>query len=204
MKAAPTPLLEVPLAGGSLLALVVYAVAMAFTPGQNTLHLLSPGGRSGLIRGAGHLLGTLWGIYLMICLAGVLLGALFLAAPGVQGVLRVAAGFYMLWLAIRLWRNAAPPVVQVLRPRRFGEAVLVQLGNAKAWGLAVAVIAGFVPAGGQYLERMLTAALVFCLASLPGLVLWATHGDTMQRAMHSRLRRGLATITAATALLFWT
>ncbi|MCD6707385.1 MAG: LysE family transporter [Thiobacillus sp.] len=208
MKTTLTTSLDAPLASGSLVALVAYTVAMSVTPGPNTLLVLSSSMKFGLYRSGWHLLGILWGIYLMICLAGVILGGLYAAAPGVQAVLRYAAGFYMLWLAARLWRDGAPPVVQVLRPLRFGEAVLLQLGSPNGWLLAIAMIAGFVPAGGQYLERMLTAALVFCLASIPGLVLWATRGAMLQSGMHNRssqrLRRCMAAITAATALLFWT
>ncbi len=195
------------LAGGSLVALVVYAVAISVTPGPNTLLVLSPNMKFGLYRNGWHLLGLLWSTYLMICLAGVVVGGLYAAAPGAQAVLQYAAGFYMLWLAVRLWRDGAPFVVQALRPLRFGEAVLRQLGNPKGWLLAIAIIAGFVPAGEQYLERMLTTALLLCLVSIPGLVLWATRGAMLQNGIHNRLsqqlRRTAAAIMAAVALLFW-
>ena len=206
MKATLTTLPDAPFAGGSLIALVIYAVAMSITPGQHTLHILSSGKSFGFIHRVGHLLGMLWGTYLTICLTGVALGGLFAAMPAAQDVLRVTAGFYMLWLAWRLWRNGGLPVTQALRPLRFGEAILQQLGNAKTWLLAIALVAGFVPAGDLYLERLLAVALMFCLAMLPALVLWATRGDVLQSSMSFRLplRRGMATVTAAMALLFWT
>ena len=49
-------------------------------------------------------------------------------------------------------------------------------------------------------------ALMFCLAMLPALVLWATRRDTLQSSMSFRLplRRGMAAVTAGMALLFWT
>ncbi|MFZ5575582.1 MAG: LysE family translocator [Pseudomonadota bacterium] len=205
MSGALTMLPEAPFAPGSLTVLIVYAVAVSVTPGQNTLHVLSSCKTFGFIRNVEHLLGTLWGTYLTICLVGVVLGGLFAAAPGVQDVIRVSAGFYMLWLAWRLWRNGVPPAVQALRPLRFGEAVLRQLGNSQGWLLAVAVIAGFVPAGDLYLERLLAVALVFCLVMLPALALWATCGTMLHSGMRfrPRLRRGIATVTAAMALLFW-
>ena len=206
MKTTLTTLPDAPFAGGSLIALVIYAVAMSITPGQHTLHILSSGKSFGFIHRVGHLLGMLWGTYLTICLTGVALGGLFAAMPAAQDVLRVTAGFYMLWLAWRLWRNGGLPVTQALRPLRFGEAILQQLGNAKTWLLAIALVAGFVPAGDLYLERLLAVALMFCLAMLPALVLWATRGDVLQTSMSFRLplRRGMATVTAAMALLFWT
>ena len=207
MRAALTASLATPFAADTLTALVAYALVTTLTPGSNTLPL--SGSNSGLRRTGGHLLGLLWGSYLMICLAGVVLGARFVAAPGVQAVLRVATGVYMLWLASRIWRAAALPVVTGLPPVRFGEAVLRQLGNPGAWFVATAVVVGFVPAGERYLERMLATALVFCLATLPGIVLWAMRGARLYAWMRSpshlrRLQRGMAAITAAAAFLFWT
>ena len=209
MKATLTASLGTLLAGDTLTALAAYALVVTVMPGLNNLRLLSSGPNFGLRRTGWHLLGMLWGTYLMICLVGVVLGALFMAAPGVQAILRYAAGFYMLWLASRFWRADAFPVVPGLQPVRFGEAVLFQLGNPKAWLVATAVIVGFVPADERYLERMLATALVFCLTALPGIVLWSMHRARLQAWMHTpshlrRLQHGMAAITTAAAFLFWT
>lgn len=209
MSAVLTTSLGTPLAGDTLMALVAYALVVTVIPGSNNLRLLSARLDIGLRRSGWQLLGMLWGTYLMICLVGVVLGALFVAAPSVQAVLRYVAGFYMLWLASRFWRADALPVVPGLQPVRFGEAVLFQLGNPRAWLVATAVIVGFVPAGERYLERMLATALVFCLAALPGIALWAMRGARLHAWMRTpsylrRLQRGMAAITAAAAFLFWT
>lgn len=209
MSAALTMSLGTPLVGDTLTALVAYALVVTVIPGSNNLCLLSAGLDFGLRRSGWHLLGILWGTYLVIYFVGMVLGALFVAAPGVQAVLRYAAGFYMLWLASRFWRTDALPVVPGLQPVRFGEAVLLQLGNPRAWLVATAVIVGFVPAGERYLERMLSTALVFCLAALPGTALWAMRGARLHAWMHTpshlrRLQLGTAATTAAAAFLFWT
>ncbi|MFN3716376.1 MAG: LysE family translocator [Thiobacillus sp.] len=205
MRAALTMLPDAALAGGPLLALAAYAVAVSVAAGPHTWATLPSGIRPGLHRCGGHLLGLMWGTYLVICLVGVVLGGLFMAAPGAQAVLRVAAGFVLLWVARRLWRNGVPPVVQPRRTPRFGEAVLFQLGNPLAWLVAAGVIVGFVPAGALYLERMLAMALLFCLAALPGVALWALAAGALQRRMRGspRLRRGMALIAASASVLFW-
>lgn len=206
MNAALATALESPPAGGALLALAAYAVAISVASGPHTWATLPSGIRSGLRRSGWHLLGQLWGIYLVICLVGVGLGGLFMAAPGVQAMLRVAAGFVLLWAARRLWRNGVPPVTQPRRTLRFGEAVLFQLGNPMAWLVATGVIVGFVPAGALYLERMLTMALVFCLATLPGIVLWTVDATALQNRMRASPypRHGMALLTASASVLFWT
>lgn len=208
MSAALTTYLGTPLAGGTLTALVAYTLVVTVIPGFNNLRLLSNRFDFGLLRSGLQLLGMLWGDYLVICLVGVVLGALFMVAPGVQTLLRYAAGFYMLWLASRFWRADALPRVPGSQPVRFGEAVLFQLGNPRSWLVAAAVIVGFVPTGERYLERMLVTALVFCLAALPGIALWTMRGAGLNAWMRtqSHLRhpqRGMAAITAAAGVLFW-
>ena len=191
---------------GALGALVVYAVAMSLTPGPYTPMALPPDMESGLRRSGWHLLGLLWGTYLMICLVGVVLGGVFMAAPGVQPVLRLAAGFCMLWLAVRLWRGGVSPRARARGPLRFGEAVLIQLGHPMAWLAATGVIVGFVPAGALYLERVLAMAGVFCLACLPGMTRWAAAVSAQASRSHARQpwRQGAALLVIATAALFAT
>lgn len=205
MNAAQTATQVTLFSADTLVALAAFALVVTLVPRSNNL---PAGPNAGLRRAGGHLLGRLWGTYLMICLAGVVLGGLFLAAPDVQPVLRVAAGVYMLWLASRLWHENAPLAVQASQPRRFGEAVLRQLGDSGAWGIAAAVVVGFVPAGEHYPERLLTAALVFSLASLPGLVLRTVRSAGPQDAACARtrrsLQRGMAAALAVSALVFWT
>lgn len=208
MSAALTMYLGTSLPGETLMALVAYTVLVTVIPGLSNLRLLSDRLDFSLRRSGWQLLGMLWGAYLMICLVGVVLGALFMTAPSVQAILRYAAGFYMLWLASRYWRTDALPIVPGLQPVRFGEAVLFQLGNPRAWLVATAVIVGFVPAGERYLERMLATALVFCLAALPGIALWTMRGAGLHAWMRTqshlrRPQRGMAAITAAAAVLFW-
>lgn len=203
MKAA---LPDTPTAVGFLSAVATYAAALYVTPALHTLHVLSPCKTVGYIRCGVHLLGTLWGIYLTFCMAGVALGGLFMAAPAASGTIRVMAGLHLLWLAWRWWRGVESPAVRVLPPLRLGQAVLWQLGNAKTWLLAVWLIAGFVSPGDRYLENLLTAGGLFCLVLLPALLLWATQGRVLLhgKQVHPPLQRGVAAVAAAMALLIWT
>lgn len=205
MSAALITALEASPAGGTVVALSAYAVAISVASGPHTWATLPSGISFGLRCSGWHLIGLLWGTYLMICLVGVVLGGLFMAAPVMQAVLRIAAGLILLWTALRLWRDGVPPVAQPRRTLRFGEAVLFQLGNPKAWLMVTGVIVGFVPAGALYLERMLAMALVFCFAALPGIALWAVDTPALQNQMRGSLclRHGMALIAASASLLFW-
>ncbi len=193
---------------GSLLALIAFSFVISVAPGPNNQLLHLSGMNFGLRRTVWHLLGIIWGAYLMICLVGVGLGALLVAVPAVQSALKLSGSIYLLCLARQIWRSSVTQARPAANPIRFGEAVLYQLANPQIWLIAATVIAGFASPGGKYLESVLATALIFCLAALPGIGIWAASGTTLQAwtkdpASVQRIHRGTAVLTAASALLLW-
>ncbi len=126
-------------------ALLLLAAASSFTPGPNTTLSTALAANHGLARAMGFVCAVPlgWGLIYTACAFG--LGALVLAVPLLRGAVLVAGVGYLLWLAARLFRSGA--LAQVDRKRLnvgFGQGVLLQFVNIKAWMLALAVVAGFV------------------------------------------------------------
>lgn len=191
-----------------LLSLAAYAFVMTITPGPNNVLLLASGLAFGLRRTGWHLAGVLAGTWLMICLVGAGLGTLFIAVPAAQTVLKLAGSAYMLWLARQLWNADALPTANAQRPIRFFEAAVFQIVNPKVWMMATTVIAAFVPAGDQYAQRVVTAALLFIAVAVPCITLWAASGSLIRSWIHNsatlrRINRVMALLAAATVVLFW-
>lgn len=192
----------------TLWALMAYTVVMTITPGPNNLLLLSSGLNFGLYRTAFHMAGILSGVLLQICITGAGLGTLFALVPEIQTLLKLAGSIYMLWLAQRLWHLSDPPVATAERPIGFGEALVFQFINPKAWVMATTVIAAFAPAGDEYAERVVTAGLIFIGVALPCITVWAASGAFLRSRIQSpialrRINRGMAILSALTAFLFW-
>jgi threonine/homoserine/homoserine lactone efflux protein len=191
-----------------LWALALYSMVMTFTPGPNNLLLLSAGLSFGLSQTGRHMAGIMSGVMLQICLVGAGLGALFVRFPELQTVLKSAGTMYMLWLAHRLWNASAIRSVEAAKPIGFFEAMMFQFVNPKTWVMATTVIAAFVPAGDGYAERVVLAGLVFTVAALPGISMWAASGAWLRSLVHDaasrqRLNRIMAALSALTAVLFW-
>lgn len=191
-----------------LYALVSYTVVMTITPGPNNLLLLSSGLSFGLIRTGWHLAGILSGVLLQICVTGAGLGVLFARFPDLQVALKLAGTLYMLWLAKLLWTAGELRATNAARPIGFGEALGFQFVNPKAWVMATTVISAFVPAGEGYAARVITASLVFTGAALPCISVWAASGAWLRAWVQNattrqRTQRGMAALSALTALLFW-
>ncbi|MEK8089273.1 LysE family translocator [Thermithiobacillus plumbiphilus] len=191
-----------------LLSLAAYAFVMTITPGPNNVLLLASGLAFGVRRTGWHLAGVLAGTWLMICLVGAGLGALFVTVPAAQTVLKLAGSGYMLWLAHQLWNAGALSAVDAQRPIRFFDAAVFQIVNPKVWVMATTVIAAFVPAGDQYVQRVVIAGLLFIAVAVPCITLWAAGGSLIRTWIHNpvtlrRINRVMALLAAATVVLFW-
>src|SRR6201995_1098849 len=82
-----------------LLAFVVFAAVIYFTPGPNNVMLLSSGLTYGFRRTLPHITGIVIGMAFMIAAVGVGLGTVFIAYPLLQTILKYAGAAYLIYLA---------------------------------------------------------------------------------------------------------
>lgn len=118
----------------ALIGFLLAALALAGSPGPNTLSLAAVGSGFGRARGLPFMTGLNLGMVLVIGLTGSGVSTAILTLPSVAPVIVGAAAIYFLWLA---WRIAtAPPVGQTNRPDhapRWQEGVIISLMNPKAY-----------------------------------------------------------------------
>lgn len=188
-----------------LAALLLFATAMAFTPGPNTTLAAALAANHGL----GHAMRFVcavpvgWGLLLTGCTLG--LGALLAAQPALRGALQLAGLGYMLWLA---WKLARSRTLGQADPSRFhvgfGQGVLLQFVNVKAWMNALMISAGWITVADPPWARL---ALVLPLMMGYGfasnftyaLVGHALRGWLAQGARLAWFNRTLAAVLVATA-----
>ena len=197
--------MQLPMPWPELTALLVFASAMAFTPGPNTTLSAALAANRGLRHAMRFVLGVPlgWGLLLLACALG--LGALIQAEPALRGVLKWGGLAYMLWLA---WKLATAQAVGQVRAGGFdvgfGKGVLLQFVNIKAWMNALMISAGWVTVAQPIWPRL---ALVLPLMMAFGLVsnfTYALVGSSLRAwlAVGQRLawfNRGLAGVLVATA-----
>jgi hypothetical protein len=82
-----------------LLAFLVFAAVMSFTPGPNNIMLLSSGLTYGFRRTLPLMAGILLGGTFMIGAVGLGLGAVFFAYPVLKTILKYAGAAYLIYLA---------------------------------------------------------------------------------------------------------
>ncbi len=168
-----------------LSALLVLATATSFTPGPNTTLSTALAANRGL-RGALYFVLAVpvgWGLLLTLCAGGV--GSLVLAWPSLRSAIVLGGVAYLLWLARRLWGSGTLSAADAQGlDVSFGQGVLLQFLNIKAWMLALSVTAGWIAGQPDALGR-------YGLA-LPLMLFFAFSSNFSYALVGSLLRQWLA------------
>ena len=165
----------------TLLALIAFAFVTSVTPGPNNFMLLASGVNFGLVRTLPHMLGIGTGFCSLLLGVGLGLGALLVAFPVLETVLKVAGGSYLLYLAWRIAtsRSMGNGEADAARPMRFLEAAAFQWVNPKVWVMAISAMALYTNADRPVLSVLLVA-LVFPVTGFPATSAWAVFGRMLK------------------------
>jgi threonine/homoserine/homoserine lactone efflux protein len=128
-----------------LIAFVMFAVVMFFTPGPNNIMLLSSGLTYGFRRTVPHIAGITVGFAFMIGAVGIGLGTVFIAYPVLQTILKYAGAAYLIYLAavIALSEPDEPDQENARGPMTFWGAAMFQWVNAKGWVMVIGTITAY-------------------------------------------------------------
>ena len=147
-----------------LIAFVMFATVMFFTPGPNNIMLLSSGLTYGFRRTLPHVAGITIGFAFMVGAVGLGLGTIFISYPVLQTILKYAGAAYLIWLAaaIAMSGPVTPGQDNARGPMTFWGAAMFQWINAKGWviermltdiGFTLQSVDYHAPLHGTYLLR---------------------------------------------------
>jgi threonine/homoserine/homoserine lactone efflux protein len=169
-----------------LIAFIVFAAVMYFTPGPNNVMVLSSGLTFGFRPTIPHIAGITFGCAFMVAAVGVGFGAVFIAYPVLQTVLKYAGAAYLVYLAatIALSEPVKPGEQTGRRPMTFWGAALFQWVNVKGWVMVIGTITAY--AGIASFPWNIAIQVVLCL--LLGVVstsIWTLSGSSLRSLMTS-------------------
>src|SRR5579859_7583748 len=127
-----------------LLGFVLAGLALAGSPGPNTLSLAATGAAFGPRRGLSYMSGIILGMVVVMGIVATGVAAMLLAVPGAAPVVAVLATAYFVYLA---WRIAtAPPLRKGTSQGRqptFAGGVFLSMVNPKGYAAMAALYSGF-------------------------------------------------------------
>ena len=163
-------------------ALLILATAMSFSPGPNTTLSTAIAANYGLRHSMCFVLAVPvgWVLLLLLCALGV--GALITGIPALRWAIKAVGIGYLLWLAFKLSKSAQLSQAQGSQLQvGFGQGVLLQFVNIKAWLLALTIVAGWVAGQSEFAMRMLVVLPVMALYAFSSNLLYACIGAALRQ-----------------------
>jgi threonine/homoserine/homoserine lactone efflux protein len=169
-----------------LFAFVIFAVVMFFTPGPNNIMLLSSGLTYGFRPTIPHIVGITVGFAFMIGAVGLGLGAVFIAYPVLQTILKYAGVVYLIYLAVVIaMSEPVKPDQQGGRgPMTFWGAAMFQWVNAKGWVMVIGTITAYAAIAAFPWNIAIQVGLSLILGAISCTV-WALFGTALRPILTS-------------------
>ena len=185
-----------------LLGFVLAGLALAGSPGPNTLSLAATGAAFGPRRGLSYMSGIIVGMVAVMGIVATGVAGLLLALPGAAPVVGVLAAAYFTYLA---WRIAtAPPLTKGSgrgRQPSFAGGVFLSLVNPKGYAAMAALFSGFQLVPGR-LELDAAAKTLVLLAIITGVnIAWLFAGAALTRFFQDPRSNRIINVTFAVLLV---
>ena len=183
-----------------LIAFILFATVMYFTPGPNNIMLLSTAVTYGFRRSLPHIAGITIGFAFMIGAVGLGLGAIFIAYPVLQTILKFAGAAYLIYLAIVIAMSGPVKPDQDNRrgPMTFWGAAMFQWINAKGWVMVIGTITTYAAIASFPWNVTIQVAIGLFLGAASCTV-WALFGTALRPLLSSE--RAVRTFNIVMAVL---
>src|SRR5437899_12169402 len=185
-----------------LIAFVVFAAVMYFTPGPNNVMLLASGLTHGFRRTLPHIAGITFGMGFMVAAVGFGLGTIFITYPVLQTILKYAGATYLIYLAAVIAMSGAAPSGQDNQrgPMTFWGAAAFQWVNVKGWVMVIGTITAYAGIASFPWNIAVQTALSLLLGVL-SCATWALFGSALRPLLTSRRTIRAFNIVMAALLL---
>jgi threonine/homoserine/homoserine lactone efflux protein len=170
-----------------LIAFVIFAAVMFFTPGPNNIMLLSSGLTHGFRPTLPHIAGITVGFAFMVGAVGLGLGTIFIAYPVLQTIVKYAGVAYLIYLAaiIAMSEPVSPDQDNRRGPMTFWGAASFQWINAKGWVMVIGTITAYAAIAAYPWNIAIQVGLSLILGAL-SCTAWALFGSSLRPVLTSR------------------
>jgi threonine/homoserine/homoserine lactone efflux protein len=184
-----------------LIAFIVFAAVMFFTPGPNNVMVMSSGLTYGFRRTLPHIAGVTIGFAFMVGSVGLGFGTIFVAFPVLQIILKYAGAAYLVYLAVIIAMSGPPKPGETGRgPMTFWGAAMFQWVNVKGWVAVIGTITAYAEIARFPLNIMLQVAIFFAMG-VASITSWTLFGSALRPLLTSERAVRAFNIAMAALLL---
>ena len=163
-----------------LIAFILFAAVMFFTPGPNNIMVMSSGLTYGFRRTLPHMAGVVIGFAFMVGAVGLGFGAVFITFPVLQTILKYAGAAYLVYLAIMIAMSGPPKPGETGRgPMTFWQAAMFQWVNVKGWVAIIGTITAYAAIAG-FPFNIVIQVLTFLAMGTASITIWTLFGSALR------------------------
>jgi threonine/homoserine/homoserine lactone efflux protein len=178
------------------------AFVIAATPGSAIMYVAARTLAGGRGEGIASTLGTAVGGFLHVAASALGLSALLMTSANAFTVIKLAGAAYLIWLGVKMWREAGAPLDVSLTSEGIGKAfrdgIVVEILNPKMAAFFLAFLPQFIdPTRSVLLQMSVLGTIVVVLNSLADLIVIviasrARDGLLSRPSLVTRIRQGSA------------
>ena len=184
-----------------VLALVLFCVSTALTPGPNNFMIMNSALQHGVLKSMPHYVGICAGFGVMVFMVALSLGQLMQYVLVLKPLLAVLGSAYLVYLAWGLWHSHGHVTqTAMVKPWRLFHALAFQWVNPKAWIMALSVMTLFALTS-NVMWNAVFLSVIFFMVCLPCIGVWLVGGHLLQRYLQSEQRKQLFNKILALGLL---
>ena len=184
-----------------LIAFVIFAAVMFFTPGPNNIMVMSSGLTYGFRRTLPHIAGVVFGFAFMVGAVGLGFGTVFIAFPVLQTILKYAGAAYLIYLAVMIAMAGPPKPGEASRgPLTFWQGAMFQWVNVKGWVAIIGTITAYA-AIAKFPLNIVLQVVIFLLMGTASITTWTLFGSALRPFLTSPLMVRVFNIAMALLLL---
>ena len=163
-----------------LIAFILFAAVMFFTPGPNNIMVMSSGLTYGFRRTLPHIAGVVIGFAFMVGAVGLGFGTVFIAFPILQVILKYAGAAYLVYLAVQIAMAGPPKPGETGRgPMTFWGAAMFQWVNVKGWVAIIGTITAYA-AIASFPFNIVIQVLTFLAMGTASITIWTLFGSALR------------------------
>jgi threonine/homoserine/homoserine lactone efflux protein len=163
-----------------LIAFVLFAAVMFFTPGPNNIMVMSSGLTYGFRRTLPHIAGVVIGFAFMVGAVGLGFGTIFIAFPVLQVILKYAGAAYLIYLAVMIALSGPPkPGETGRRPLTFWQGAMFQWVNVKGWVAVIGTISAYAGIA-NFPFNIVIQVLTFLAMGAASITIWTLFGSALR------------------------
>ena len=184
-----------------LIAFMVFAAVMFFTPGPNNIMVMSSGLTYGFRRTLPHITGVVIGFAFMVGAVGAGFGSIFIAFPVLQVILKYAGAAYLVYLAVVIAMSGPPKPGEPGRgPMTFWGAAMFQWVNVKGWVAIIGTITAYAGIA-RFPFNIVIQVPTFLVMGTASITTWTLFGSALRPVLTSpRAVRSFNLVMAALLL----